>query len=228
MRDTGLLKEILPELEYTVGIEQPGPYHKFDVFEHTMETVDNVQPKIKVRLAALFHDICKPHTRQLVEGGATFYSHERKGSGVARAVLKRLRYSNEIIEDVRLLVYRHMYTDRVTEKGLRRLIRNVGEERIFDLLDLRRADIIAQGRGLEPRQVDRFEKRIKEVLEKKPPFSVKDLKITGHDIMESFKIPESPLVGKFLRFLLEEVLDNPENNQRDILLEKAKDFLESQ
>ncbi|MCP4632694.1 MAG: CCA tRNA nucleotidyltransferase [candidate division Zixibacteria bacterium] len=228
MSETGLLKEILPELEQTVGVDQPGPYHKYTVFEHTMVTIDSSPPKLRVRLAALFHDICKPQTRELIEGGATFYGHERKASAVARLVLKRLRYSNEIIDDVRILTYRHMYTDRVTDKGLRRLIRNVGKERIFDLLDLRRADIVGQGRGLEPRQVDKFERRIREELERQPPFTVNELDINGHEIMREFKIKEGPLIGKTLNFLLEVVLDNPEENKKEILLEKAKVFLESQ
>ncbi len=227
MRDAGLLKEFFPELQTTVGVDQPGPYHRYDVFEHIMSTIDNSPPILRVRLAAIFHDISKPQTRQLIDGGATFYSHERKGAGVAKAVLRRLRYPNDLIEDVRMLVYRHMYTDRVSDKGLRRLIHKVGEDRIFDLLDLRRADIVAQGRGLDPKQVDAFERRIREELEKKPPFSVKDLAVNGNDIMNIFLIPGGPMVGKVLKYLLEVVLDNPEDNQRDILLEKAKEFLES-
>ncbi|MBD3168572.1 MAG: HD domain-containing protein [candidate division Zixibacteria bacterium] len=228
MHNTGLLKGILPELEETVGVDQPGPYHRFDVFEHTMEAVDHSIKRLPVRLAALFHDISKPQTRELTDkGGATFYGHERKAAGVARSVMKRLRYSNEITEDVRVLVYRHMYTDRVTDKGLRRLIRNVGKERIFDLLDLRRADIIAQGRGQNPAQVDKFEKRIRDELERKPPFSVKDLDINGWDLMEEFKLKPGPLIGDILNYLLELVLDEPELNKKEILLQNAKEFLES-
>ncbi|MBD3234554.1 MAG: HDIG domain-containing protein [candidate division Zixibacteria bacterium] len=227
MRDTGILKEILPELQATVGIDQPGPYHRYDVFEHTMATIDNTPRRLPVRLAALFHDISKPQTRELVDEGATFYGHERKGAGIARSVLKRLRYSKDIIDDVRILVYRHMYTDKVTDKGLRRLIRNVGQERIFNLLDLRRADIIAQGRGLNVKQVDRFERRIREELERKPPFTVKDLAINGYDLMENFDLEESPIIGKILKYLLEYVLDNPEGNKREILLAKAKEFLDT-
>lgn len=228
MRDSGLLAEFFPELQATVGVDQPGPYHVYDVFEHTMVTVDNCPRRLRVRLAALFHDICKPQTRNLVEGGATFYGHERRGAALAKSVMRRLRYSNDIIEDVRILIYRHMYTDRVTDKGLRRLIRNVGQERIFDLLDLRRADIIAQGRGLQPRQVDRFEQRISEELEREPPFSVSDLAVNGNDVMEVFGLSEGPLIGRILSHLLEAVLDNPGDNERGILLEKTKEFLETE
>ncbi len=227
MRDTGILKEILPELQATVGVDQPGPYHRYDVFEHTMATIDNAPRRLRVRFAAMFHDICKPQTRELVGEGATFYGHERKGAGIARSVLKRLRYSKDIIDDVRILVYRHMYTDKVTDKGLRRLIRNVGQERIFDLLDLRRADILAQGRGLNANQVDRFERRIREELDRKPPFTVKDLAINGYDLMENFELEQGPIIGNILKYLLECVLDNPEGNNRENLLAKAKEFLDT-
>ena len=102
------------------------------------------------------------------------------------------------------------------------------QELIFDLLDLRRADIIAQGRGQHPRQVDRFEKRIREEIAKKPPFSVRDLDIDGHKLMSEFHLTPGPLIGDILNHLLELVLDEPELNKNDILLQKTKDFLESQ
>jgi len=224
MKETGILEEILPELSVCVGVNQPGGYHKFDVFEHTLFTIDHTPKSVRIRLAALFHDICKPQCRELVPEGATFYGHERKGAGVAKKVMKRLRYPYQLISEVVLLVRRHMYTDRVTDKGLRRLIRNVGEDLIFDLLELRRADVKAQGRGKTGKDVDRFKKRIQEELERKPPLSVSDLEIDGHDVMELCKISPSPMVGKILNHLLEKVLDEPEFNQRDKLIEETFSF----
>lgn len=224
MKEIGILEEILPELAVCVGVTQPGGYHKFDVFEHTLFTIDHASKDLRLRLAALFHDICKPQCRELVPEGATFYGHERKGAGVAKRVMKRLRYPYQLISEVVLLVRRHMYTDRVTDKGLRRLIRNVGEDLIFDLLELRRADVKAQGRGKTGKDVDRFKKRIQEELERKPPLSVSDLEIDGHDVMELCKIAPSPMVGKILNHLLEKVLDEPDFNQRDKLIEETFSF----
>jgi tRNA nucleotidyltransferase (CCA-adding enzyme) len=224
MKETGILEEILPELAVCVGVSQPGGYHKFDIFEHTLFSIDYAPKELRLRLAALFHDICKPQCRELVPEGATFYGHERKGAGVAKRVMTRLRYPNQLTSEVVLLVRRHMYTDRVTEKGLRRLIRNVGEDLIFDLLELRRADVKAQGRGKTGKDVDRFKRRIQEELERKPPLSVSDLQIDGHDVMGLCKIPPSPMVGKILNHLLNMVLDDPEFNQREKLLEEALSF----
>lgn len=226
MHRTGLLNEIFPELEKGVGVDQPGGYHEYDVFEHSLITTDNAPMDLTIRLAALFHDVSKPETKSLTETGATFYSHDKKGAKVTQRVLQRLRYSNELIFRVVLLVDKHMFTMGVGDKGLRRLINRVGQENIFDLLELRRADIIAQGRGGDTLEVDEFEQRIRLEIDKKPPFGLKDLVVNGEDIMKEFNLNPGPMVGKILNHLMERVLDEPEFNQKDKLLKEAKEFLE--
>ena len=228
MHRSGLLHHLLPELESCVGVDQPGGYHRWDVFEHTIRTVDAAPPRLRVRLAALFHDITKPRHRRLVEDGATFYGHEVTGARVARRVLSRLRYPKDVIGDVCTLVERHMFTTDVTDKGLRRLIRRVGPELIFDLLDLRRADVVAQGRGGRTDDVDRFEAEIRAELERKPPFSVRDLAIDGHDVMRLCGLSPGPAVGRILNALLEHVLDHPEENTRERLESLARELYVTQ
>ncbi len=225
MQQTGLLREILPELENTVGVEQPGGYHKYNVFEHTLQTIDAAPKRLHLRLAAMFHDIAKPQAKREVEGGATFYGHEKTGARLASKVMKRLRYSTEIIKNVVMLVDRHMFTTGVTDKGMRRLIRRVGQELIFDLLDLRRADVIAQGMGGKTEDVDEFEQNIRDELERRPPFGLKDLAVDGNDIMKEFGLTESPMVGMILNYLMEKVLDNPADNEREILTGMARSFM---
>lgn len=225
MQSSGLLKHVLPELEMTVGVDQPGGYHAYDVFEHTLRAIDAAPRSLRIRLAAMFHDIAKPQAKQLVEDGATFYGHEKTGARKATKIMRRLRYSNEITGDVYILIERHMYTVPETDKGLRRLIRRVTPELIFDLLELRRADIIAQGRGGTGEDVDDFEKRIRAELEKQPPFSVKDLALNGDDVMALYGIPQSRLIGDVLNYLLEKVLDEPADNTREKLMEFAQSYL---
>ncbi|RME26096.1 MAG: HD domain-containing protein, partial [Candidatus Zixiibacteriota bacterium] len=217
MLETGLLKHVLPELETCVGVDQPGGYHRYDVFEHTIRAIDAAPPRLSVRLAALFHDITKPKHKRPSETGATFYGHEVSGARVAAKVLKRLRYSKDLIADVVTLVERHMFTTDVSDKGRRRLIRRVGKERIFDLLDLRRADVEAQGMGGKTDDVDRFEKDIREEFEKKRPFGIQDLAIGGNEVMALCDLEPSPMVGRILSHLLEHVLDEPEDNTRETL-----------
>ena len=227
MQSSGLLAEILPEFEACVGVEQPGGFHRYDVFEHTLRTVDACGPSLRLRLAALMHDINKPQTRRLVDRGATFYGHEHLGAETAHAILLRLRFPKDLAADVARLVDRHMFTTAVTDKGLRRLVRRVGVDLIFDLLDLRRADVVAQGMGGSTDDVDQFEKAIREELSRKPPLGYADLALNGHDVMRLLDIPESPTVGKTLEFLLENVLDNPENNTKEALETLARRYYQS-
>ncbi|HEX9917378.1 MAG TPA: HDIG domain-containing protein [candidate division Zixibacteria bacterium] len=227
MQKSGMLEILFSELEKTVGIDQPGGYHAYDVFEHSILSVDYAPVDLTIRLASLFHDISKPETKFLKENGSKFYGHDKKGAKVAEDILKRLKYSNEIISTVKLLIDKHMFTTGVTDKGVRRLVNRVGKENIFKLLDLRRADVEAQGKGGETRDVDELEQRIRLEMDKKSPFGLKDLEIDGNDVMEKFNLTPGPKVGKTLKYLLEKVLDEPELNHKDILLKEAKSFLKT-
>lgn len=231
MEQTGLLREILPELQDCVGVDQPGGYHAYDVFEHTLRAVDASPKNFRVRLAALFHDINKPQSKRPVvrdgEQAATFYGHETMGARTAQEVMRRLKLSNDLTKQVVTLVDRHMFTTAVTDKGMRRLIRKVGVPLIFELLDLRRADVIAQGMGGTTDDVDEFEAHIRDELTKKPPFSLRDLALNGGDIMRILGLPPGREVGRILDYLMEQVLDDPAQNTRERLIELATEYYES-
>jgi len=224
MQISGLLKEIIPELENCVGVDQPGGYHKYDVFEHTLYTIDACRPDLRLRMAAMFHDITKPIHKRLTDTGASFYGHEVSGARTAKEILTRLRYSKDFIKDVTVLIERHMFTTQVTDKGLRRLVRRVGTGLIFDLLDLRRADVKAQEMGGTTEDVDEFEANIRAELAKKPPFSLNDLALNGRDLMKMFSLVEGKMVGMILNQLLEAVLDEPGFNNSEKLTELAKKY----
>lgn len=227
MQQTGLLAEVLPELDACVGVEQPGGYHKYDVFEHTLHVLDACAPSLRLRMAALFHDINKPQHRRLTETGATFYGHETSGANTALNVLKRLRYPRDFAKDVATLVERHMFTTAVTDKGLRRLVRKVGQDLIFELLDLRRADVVGQDMGGTTEDVDQFERDIRDELRRKPPFGLNDLAVDGRDIMNLLDLRPSKRVGDILNYLLERVLDEPQDNTRETLLELARQYYDN-
>jgi len=228
MQTSGLLKEVMPELDRCVGVDQPGGFHKYDVFEHTMHIIDECRPDLRLRLAALFHDITKPVHKRLVDNGATFYGHESSGARVARDVMKRLRYSNDLTADVMTLIERHMFTTDVTDKGMRRLIKRVGVELIFDLLDLRRADVVAQGMGGTTEDVDQFEADIRAELDRKPPFVISDLEIDGNDLMKIFDLTPGPAIGRILDHLMDRVLDEPVRNSRPELELMAREFYQTE
>ncbi len=223
--EIGVLELIMPYLARCAGVEQPGGYHRWDVFDHTMVCVDNAPKKLNVRLACLFHDIGKPGTKELIDGGATFYGHDLLAAKMTTKTMRKLKYPNELTDRVKTLVSKHMFSDRSGDKGIRRLIKAVGVDLIYDLLDLRRADITAQGMGQDPAEVDEFEARVTAEIEKKSPFGIKDLAINGDDIMSEFEVEEGPIVGKVLIELLEIVLNDPAENTREKLISKICVFL---
>jgi tRNA nucleotidyltransferase (CCA-adding enzyme) len=225
LKETGMLKSLLPEVAEGIDVDQPGGYHAFDVFNHSIYIMDHLPKKLILRLAGLFHDVAKPRAKEVVDDKARFYNHEVIGSKLAEKALERLRFSNQIIKNVKILIERHMFTHEVSDKGLRRLMRRTGEDLIFDLLDLRRADVIAQGMGHATPEIDIMEERIKNELDRKVPLGVSQLAVGGKDIMSEFSLQESRLIGDILAHLLEYVLDYPEENKKEILIEQARLFL---
>ncbi len=143
LENLNLLKIILPELIPTIEFDQENPHHEKDVYQHTLCVLDNTSSILQLRLAALFHDIGKPYTISIDEEGVGhFYGHDRLGAEMSREILTRFKCSNELIQKVYILVKEHMnHHTNFTDKGLKRLIRRVGEEEIFNLIELQKADI---------------------------------------------------------------------------------------
>lgn len=217
----GLLKFISPEFEKGIGMEQ-NQAHAYTVWEHLLRTLNHAAKKnfpLHVRLAAFIHDVAKPHTRKRLKNQWTFYNHEVLGARLARNILEDLRFSKEIIEKVVKLVRWHMFfsdTEKITLSAVRRIVRNVGVDLIWDLVDLRVCDRIGTGRPKEtPFRLRKYKSMIEEVL--RDPISVKQLSINGADIMKLTGINPGPHIGFILEILLSEVLENPELNTREYL-----------
>lgn len=224
LRNSGLLKEIIPELEAGVGMAQKG-HHVDDVWNHSLKTLGNCESRNPVtRLACLVHDIDKPTVARGNGEERTFHNHEVVGARTAVAIGKRLRLSKKELEQLFILVRWHMFTvqETQTDKAVRRFIRNITTEYIDEMISLRRADRLGSGAKETSWRWELFKKRIIEV--QKQPFSVKDLKINGEDVMEILKIKPSQKVGDILDALFKEVEEAPELNVRKILLEKIKNL----
>ena len=223
LRKHGLLKHILPELLDTVGVEQPIG-HVHDVYTHILHVVDVAPPKI--RMAALLHDIAKPHTAR---GDGHFYGHDIKGAKMAEQILTRLKFPKKEIKRITTLVREHMffYLPGVwTDSAVRRFIRRVGTEYIEDLFALRMADSKGNPKSeWEPEEIVKFRKHIQKILEEEHALKVTDLAINGHDLMKEFNLKPGPIIGEILNFLLEQVLDNPKLNNKKELLELAEKYL---
>lgn len=228
LRESGLMKYIIPELLEGIGVGQNG-HHAFTVWEHNLKSLDYAVSQNyseEVRLAALFHDIGKPKTKRFSDETKdyTFYGHNTIGERMAINILRRLKFPAQSIDKVAKLIYYHMFAynsnpelgDVTTDKSIRRLINGVGVENIWDLINLRLADRAGSG----VKKIEKFDNRhIKFRIENllRDPISLKQLAINGEDIMEVLKIKPGPKVGWLLNALFQEVLDNPKKNDKEYL-----------
>jgi tRNA nucleotidyltransferase (CCA-adding enzyme) len=224
LRELKLLQYIIPELEKGYGVGQ-NRHHIYTIYEHSILSLKNCPSvKLEVRLAALFHDIAKPETKRGEGAFSTFYNHDHVGARVVEKILKRLKYSSEIIKKVRMLVDNHMFYYNVEEVGassVRRLVRKVGLENIDDLIDVRVGDRLGSG---VPKAVPYKLRHFKYMVDRisSDPLSVKMLKVDGNDLMKELKLKPGPVLGAILDVLLSEVIENPEENERKMLLARAK------
>lgn len=209
LMDLGLLKRFIPEFETMVGVEQ-GSYHHLDVWHHTLLVLENTPKGDVVRaLAALFHDIGKPSTRFIDEEGNTrFFGHESVGAEMTRKILQRLKFSNEGVEEVALLVRNHMRLGSMKEftpSAARRLLRDMDGE-VDRLLDLVEADTASLRPGVKQLDLEPIRQRLAEVS-MSTPRSTLESPLTGKEIMELLHLTPGPEVGKWKNFLLEKVLE---------------------
>jgi tRNA nucleotidyltransferase/poly(A) polymerase len=231
MEETGLLCLILSELAECRNIDQKG-YHHFDVLDHSLLACDAAAAEntsLIIRLASLFHDIGKPLVRRMGDSGVwTFYNHERESSTITRMILNRLRYPNNTIERVCHLIEQHMfhYTEDWTDAAVRRFIIHVGEENIRDMFALRCADAFGlEAKPIDPRSLLPLQNRLEKILSQAKVQSLKDLAVTGKDLID-LGIPAGKQIGIILNELLEAVVDDPELNNKEKLIEIAGKIFE--
>lgn len=222
LKNTGLLAVFLPELLTAFTIDQISPkrHHLDDVGTHLLKSLEEcVNPDPIVRLACLLHDIGKIKTRAVTKFGVvTFYNHEIVGTEMAYEIGTRLKLSKKQLTKLTKLVRYHQFTvtELQTDNAIRRFIRNVGQENLQDIVDLRIADRIGSGAKPSSWRTELFLKRLEAVQHK--PFSVVDLKINGYDVMQTLKIKPGPKVGEILETVFQQVAANKLKNDRQTLL----------
>lgn len=223
LKDSGLLEIIFPELALLSGVEQRQDFHHKDVFEHTLQVLDNISEntdKFELRLATLLHDIAKPQTKKFnPEVGWTFHGHEEIGARMVNKIAKRMRFPTAIVKYLEKIVRLHLrpmqlVDQTVTDSAVRRLILEAGEV-IDDLMMLCRADITSKN----PQKVKRFLGNFDLVEQKMITVEEKDkirnfkLAIDGNIIMKSLNIPPGPAVGKIKKTITDAVLDGEIPNE---------------
>ncbi|MCF7945817.1 MAG: CCA tRNA nucleotidyltransferase [Spirochaetia bacterium] len=230
LEESRLLPYILPELVKCIGIEQKGN-HRFDVYKHLLYSCDGADKRnIKVRWAALLHDIGKPQSLSFDEksGVRMFIGHEKISASIAESILNRLKFSVKERNAIVHLIRNHMfnYTSDWSEAAVRRFIARVGVNCIDDLFSLRYADRYGTYGKNIPADDDEFRKRIKHVISENDALSLKHLAVNGNDLMKKIGIPQGRILGVILNELLETVLDDPKMNSKDTLLELSRKLYE--
>lgn len=236
MEESGILDIFIPEFKKCRGCIQGDfrGYHQFDVLDHLFYACDGAPAsKQNVRLAALFHDIGKPDVKRVIptpQGDQfTFYNHEAKSQQITKEILFRLKFSNAEIANICHLVVNHMfnYTQDWTDAAVRRFLAKIHEENLEDLYDLRLADIYGMNnapvRGQDSRTIallNELKDRISKETEKNSVLSLKQLAVNGKDLMKN-GISAGKDLGFVLNQLLETVLEDPSQNEKEQLIKIA-------
>jgi putative nucleotidyltransferase with HDIG domain len=230
LKNSNLLKNILPELLEGVDVSQarPGRHHTSDVFTHnilSLKFCPSTDPI--VRFATLMHDVGKPKVEKRDEEGLViFHNHEIVGAKIVREICDRLRFSRKDRDKIVNLIRWHMFTvdEKITDAAVRRFIRRVGVESVKDMMDLRIGDRLGGGtQTAESWRLKLFKKRIEDQL-KPAPFSINDLAVDGNDVMKELNIKPGPKIGKILNKLFEEVDEDLSKNKKEYLLKRIKEL----
>ena len=217
-----VLGVFLPEVLPAVGFDQRNPHHCYDVWGHTAHAVAEGAPERAVRWALLFHDLGKPNCFTVDEAGVGhFYGHGKVSCDLARAAMGRLKFDTATRERVALLVDWH---DRVvpnTHRSYRRVLNALGAEAAGQLLEVKRADNLAQAPACRGRQkeLDRAREILDELLAQDACFSLSQLAVKGQDVLALGL--RGPAVGRVLQRLLNDVVEERLPNDRAALLERA-------
>jgi tRNA nucleotidyltransferase (CCA-adding enzyme) len=215
----------IPEIAKTLGFDQKNPHHIQDVWTHTAQSVGAAAPGADpiVRLAMLFHDLGKPDSFTVDEHGTGhFYGHNKISEDIATSRLKTLRFDNDTIEAVSKLVRWH--DAKIAPENLVRWLNKMGEAPLRNLLEVKKADALAQNElfGHDKIQgIEHLKEELDQLIANEQCYKLTDLMITGTDLL-GLGVQEGPAVGSILDTLLEKVMDGELENDRSTLLSAAE------
>lgn len=223
--ELGVTAVVLPEFDKMMQTTQNNKHHIYSVGEHTLVVIKNVPAVKALRWAALLHDVAKPATKFSDESGDHFYGHSEKGVEIAREVLVRLKFDNDTIKRVGRLVLWHDYGmgELPSLKSFRKSLSKMGADLFEDYVHIKRADTLAQSEYMQKdklKNLESLEAYYFQIMEEAQCLTLKDLAVTGGDLIHAGMKPGKEL-GQVLNYLLECVLENPELNQKDTLLQLA-------
>ena len=227
LEKSGVLEYIIPEWSATIDFDQKNSHHYLTVDEHIKKVVSLCDEDLELRIAALLHDIGKPQTFTLdSEGKGHFYNHEIESAKIVESILKRMKYSAKISSSIKNLVLYHLNTFKNSgRKYVKKLINEMGKDEILKLFKLMEFDRIAHNPPHDFRSLNELKRLYNEIIEKEEAVSIKDLKISGKDIIE-LGVSQGKEIGLVLKLIFERVLEDSSLNERKILIKLAKEIID--
>lgn len=219
--ETGITAVVLPEFDLCMKTMQNNPHHMYNVGEHTLWAMKNIEADKVLRLAMLFHDMGKPIAKTTDEMGIHhFHGHNEISSEITKKVLRRLRFDNDTLYKVEKLVFYHDYRPALTDKSVRKFVAKIGKELFPFYLLIQKADALAQSeykREEKLANIDAVSKIFEGIIEREECLCLKDLAVNGKDLID-LGIKPGKEIGEILNDFLNMVIENPELNQKEILL----------
>ena len=227
LEKSGVLEYIIPEWSATIDFDQKNSHHYLTVDEHIKKVVSLCDEDLELRIAALLHDIGKPQTFTLdSEGKGHFYNHEIESAKIVESILKRMKYSAKISSSIKNLVLYHLNTFKNSgRKYVKKLINEMGKDEVLKLFKLMEFDRIAHNPPHDFRSLNELKRLYNEIIEKEEAVSIKDLKISGKDIIE-LGVSQGKEIGLVLKLIFERVLEDSSLNERKILIKLAKEIID--
>lgn len=225
MSENNILETIIPEWKATINFEQKNPHHLYTVDEHILQSVKETDEDLITRLAIFFHDIGKPQSFSLDEDGqGHFYGHEKLSAEITKDIMRRLRYDNDTIERVYKIIKYHLIHKIKNESTfVKKMLNRLGKDDCYKYFQVVRADRKTHKPPYNFEQIERMEKLVEEILSKQLPISLKELNISGKDLIEN-GFTQGKEIGEILNYLLNKVLEFPEDNNKEKLLELAINY----
>ncbi|MBQ8416776.1 MAG: HDIG domain-containing protein [Clostridia bacterium] len=219
-----VISVFLPELALCQGFDQNTKYHCYDVLDHTLYALDECETDdLLTRLSILFHDIGKPHCYTEDENGGHFKGHAPIGVDLTEQILRRLRFDNDTVARMKLLVELHDLPIAPQRKSVKRLMQKLSDEDIYRLLELKRCDRLAHASFFRevPPEIFRVPEIMQQIREEAACLTLADLAVKGGDLL-AIGIPAGKGMGEILNLLLDAVIEERLANEREALLSYAK------
>lgn len=230
--ELGITKIVLPEFDVCMATPQNNPHHCYTVGEHTLQSMKTIRAEKVLRLTMLLHDIGKPLTRTTDERGKDhFKKHARESARLTYEIMRRLKFDNDTLHKVCRLVEYHDWAIDLKEdveiSAVRRLIAKIGENAFPEMFEVNRADMLAQSdymRESKLRKQERLEELYREIRENKQCLSLQELAVNGRDLIET-GLKSGKELGEVLKRMLADVLEDPEHNEKEYLLQHLNQYL---